>query len=1021
MSYINLSFLGAPLITVDGVSVEIATRKATALLIYIAVTNQVHSRDTLSTLFWPEYETSRAKASLRRALSDIKKALGNFLQADRQSVRLNEEVSVRVDVTHFRHLLTAPDNNRKTYQQAITLYRADFLTGFTLRDCPDFDEWQFFEQENLRQQLGRALSAVMEICQQEGDFEAAILYGRRYLTLDPLHEPAHTQLMQLYAQDGQQSNAFKQFDSCKTILAEELGIAPSAEAVALHEQIKAGEISPPLSLPRPSVQPEEPKTVLHNLPTPVTSFVGRERELLQIVALLEEPQVRLLTIVGLGGVGKTRLALEVLSTQTNRFADGVWVIDLAPLRTLEEAITAVSQLLNFTFHGTETPLKQLTDFLNDKEMLLLFDNFEHLLDRAEFVSDLLSQTSGVKMIATSREMLDLTEEWLYQMEGLPFPIVGTQSQPADATLALPPGDHDSAAVQLFTQRARQAKFDFSYQTESAHVARICQLVEGLPLALELAAAWVRLLPCHQIALEVEQSLDFLSTSQRNVIDRHRSIRAVFEYSWQMLTSKEQHILAQLSIFRGGFTAVAAEAVAGASLFHLYSLLNKSLLRRKEAGLYELHELLRQFVAEKFAQLEPDTDVVRERHMTYYTNFLHEHEADLFGGEQTAVISRMGQEIENIYKAWLWAADQHHIEALSKSFLAIYQYHAMQSLYQYGESFFSQIISRIEPNSHIAESKTNRLIARLIVYQGEFLYTLGRLTVAEETLRKALSTTKQLMMENEQQLAMQTLGVVLYIKGIYGEAKQLLNEALFLAKKLRNNQRQAYVLMTLGALEQALGNYSQAQQNHTHSLQMFTAMDYQWGIANALRFLGLSAYYKNEFVEAEAHYQNSLDIARKLNFETGVALILNHLGMVAEAKSDTDKAIHFYRQALVSAKDSKARWSEASALHNLGRLTSAHGQKATGWQNLRDALTIAYQSDAVPLVMDILLDMSIYLKESQDHEYADKIAQLVGDHPATRLKTRQKLNQMFPQLDIPKRRLVESTTIQEIVAKITHLG
>ncbi len=1028
MSRLTLSLLGSLHIDIDGVSANIATRKAAALLIYLAVTGHAHGRDTLAALLWPEFDSAQAKASLRRALVDIKKAIGDgWLIIHRQSLELNEQADIQLDVHTFRSLLALPPEQTEvtTFTQAIDLYRADFLSGFSLRDSPAFDEWQFFEQENLRQLLAHALETVIGWYQARGEFLEAIPYGRRCVTLDPLHEPAHRQLMQLYAHNGQQAAALRQFELCQRLLAEELGVEPDPTTTALYQQLKSQR---PLAPPQAAHRFPDADTPAnrHNLPPNPTSFVGRDEELGQLATLLDDAQVRLLTLVGLGGVGKTRLALQAAAQQLAHFPDGVWYVDLVPLQTVDEVFTAVATLLDFTFSGPDSPHQQFGAYLKEKKMLWLLDNFEHLVDDTTPLSNVLSQVPGLKIITTSRERLDLAEEWLYQVDGLSYPQVNPiiEQSAVQPTNLLPPSVNRNqfTAVQLFTQRARQAQHNFSLPKEETHVVHICQLVEGMPLALELAAAWVRLLPCWQIAHEIQQSLDFLATTQRNVSDRHRSVRAVFEYSWRMLSPSEQNVLARLSVFRGRFTAEAAQAVADATLFTLYSLLNKSLVRRNGQNYYELHELLRQFAAQKLTHLEAEPDRVPERHMAYYTTFLHHHEKALFGAEQTAVITLIGQEIDNVYQAWLWAAQNGRIAALNQSFQAMYHYHAMRSRYQLGERLFAQTLAKLEPYLPIADKKTNVLLTKLTVYRGEYLYTLGKINEAEKTLRQALSITHHFQMENERELATQTLGVITYLQGNYTEAKQLLAGALELAINLSDLHRQAYILMSMGAVEQALGNYAEAQKWHQTSLNMFDDLNYQWGTANTQRFLGLTAYHQGHYAQAQLYYQQSLELCQSLNYETGIALALNHLGTVAESSNQVEEAHRLYQQALVYAQESHARWSEAATLQNLGRIFSVLDQQKKGWHHLCQALDIAMQTEAIPLILDILMDITHPLEVAKQHEQVLMIATFVSQHPASRWETQLKASHLQAKLassTIPQIVLKEPNTLQHIVNKIIN--
>jgi predicted ATPase len=330
-------------------------------------------------------------------------------------------------------------------------------------------------------------------------------------------------------------------------------------------------------------------TSIVNLPvqTTVTAFTGREEELTKISLRLKNPNCRLLTLLGTGGVGKTRLAIQVATSLQDYFSDGIYFVDLQSVNSTSFLASAIIDSLKTSGHGELDPPAKLLEYLQDKQMLVILDNFEHLLDETKLVEQLLTQTSDVKLVITSREILNLTAEWVLPIAGLAFPETENLAQ-----------QDNFAAVQLFIALAKKIKPDFSSEDELPNIVRICQLVEGLPLALELASTWLRLLSCEKIVTELQTSLDFMESNLRDIPARHRSMRTVFNESWQFLSEQEQTALKRLAIFRGGFTRFAAQKVAGASLNVLRSLTEKSLLQKRDEGRYYLHELLRQYAWEQ---------------------------------------------------------------------------------------------------------------------------------------------------------------------------------------------------------------------------------------------------------------------------------------------------------------------------------------------------------------------------------------------------------------------------------------
>ena len=351
----------------------------------------------------------------------------------------------------------------------------------------------------------------------------------------------------------------------------------------------------------------------HHLPPAPTPFVGREGELAEIEQLLSDPACRLLTLVGPGGIGKTRLALEAahVMVDTATFPNGVYFASLQPLTSPEFIISTIADALSFQFYSGADPRQQLLDYLREKSLLLVLDNVEHLLEDISLVSEMLAAAPGVHILATSRERLNLREEWVLEVSGLNSPAVETEINL-----------ESYSAIELFVQQARRVSVGFALDNANqSAVVRICHLVGGMPLGIELAAAWVRALSCEQIADEIERSLDVLETPTRNIEPRHRTMRAALDQSWQLLSDVEQNVFKRLSVFRGGFTREAAEYVARATLRTLTGLVDKSMVRVNAGGRYDLQELLRQYAEEKLGEMPAEQEQTRDRHSTYYADFM----------------------------------------------------------------------------------------------------------------------------------------------------------------------------------------------------------------------------------------------------------------------------------------------------------------------------------------------------------------------------------------------------------------
>ncbi len=474
MSDLDIRTFGGLTITHHGAPVTgLASRKAEALLVYLACIQRPHTREVLATLFWDERSQERALSNLSVLLTSLRHRLAPFLVITRQTVAFNLESDYWLDAAVLGAQLKSPLRAQSSSHDSIArleislaLYQGDFLAGFHLRACRDFEEWAVVERERLQRLAIEALETVVTFYLHTGNYPAGLAPAQRLLQLDPLREAAHHQVMLLLARSGQRSAALAQYEICRRRLAEELGVAPSPDLTVLYERLRTAQPSPP-----------------HNLSahTPLTPFVGREDELAQIAERLANPDCRLLTLVGPGGSGKTRLALSAATAHLNAFLHGIYVVPLAPVSSSDFLIPALAQALQFTFVGRAHPKMQLFDYLHEKEMLLVLDNFEHLRSGTDLLIELLRQAPEVKLLVTSRERLNLKAEWLLDIAGLEYP-------------ASPEIENIEAysATRLFTQTAQRVRADFQLSADTrASVAHICRLVEGMPLAIELAAAWMR--------------------------------------------------------------------------------------------------------------------------------------------------------------------------------------------------------------------------------------------------------------------------------------------------------------------------------------------------------------------------------------------------------------------------------------------------------------------------------------------------------------------------------------------------
>ncbi|HSL45709.1 MAG TPA: BTAD domain-containing putative transcriptional regulator [Anaerolineales bacterium] len=927
MSETKLTLFGPPRLERDGQQVEISRRKTMAMLAYLAVTGHAHSRDSLAALLWPEFPQSQARGNLRRALSELNREAGEgLLLLDSETVALTGD-GIWSDVAGFRACLNSCSTHNHPPQQtcpdcvplleeSVALYQADFLAGFTLRDAVTFDDWQYFETESLRQSFAAALERLVNWLSSNGDFDAAIPYARRWLSLDPLHEPAQYELIQLYHQAGQSSAAIRQYELYVELLEKEIGTTPTPETTALYEEIKTNRQS---AESKASVRHQIISRPVKNLPVQPTPFLGRKQELLEITRLLtENPDCRLVTLVGPGGIGKTRLSVEAAVCAGDAFRDGMAFVSLAAVTDSAFIVSAIAEAIQINLQGEADPKEQLLHHLRPKNYLLILDNFEQFLSALSteehpaaesLIVEILQTAPQLKLIVTSRERLRLQEEWVFDVQGMPFPQESLVPESVAQTLEHYP------SIQLFLQRAQKAKSDFALTAEDWNaVVRICQLVDGMPLGIELAAPWVRLMSCQEIADEIERSFDLLETSLRNVLERHRSMRAILQQTWGQLTAEEQSALRKLSFFKGGCSRDASESVAGASLHVLSSLVDKALLRRVE-GRYEIHELIRQFA---FEQLQKSPDVyneIRNAHYRYYNALLEQQVKWLKGGPQLDTVKRITADIDNIRAAWQQAVKLRDVQAMEQSAESLFLYSEMNGKLVEAESAFQQATTALAASTDhdldtALRERHESTMGYLLVLQGVLALHTGK-THGLEITRRGMELVRSHMRGNTQQ----------------------------------SRYRGAFCLMWLGWASFLPGLYRDAERSLEEALAIFTKIDEPWGIAKTLFMISNVDIAQGQLVKAETALRKSLSICLEHGDSRSRILVNRTLGIVTLWFGDLPLTQQLLEEAVLLSQEFNDLLGLENTLRELGKLRAAQGELELAEQTLLQSIEICFEIGA----------------------------------------------------------------------------
>ena len=1000
------------------------------LLAYLALEGP-KDRRFLAELFW--LGTKDPPARLSVALTRLRKGVPGVVEVDSRRVRVSVE-------TDARELLSALE--RRELSAGIALYGGPFLDGVYLHDWgSELEEWVYATREFVAGRVGEALVSLAETEAGSGRFEAAAARAERALEL--VGEAADPEMLgRLHA----------------LLLA---GGAPGAafvadEAAAFEIEIETSQEGARSRFRRDVIDPAGP--IPHNLPASAIAFVGRERELNEIVTLLADAGHRLVTLTGPGGVGKTRLALRVAAEVLHRgtYPGGVYWVELDSLITSEFIPASMAEVMGVPLQGTDPVLEQVAAAVGEGRVVLLLDNYEHLIDGATVPAELLARCPNLKVLVTSRERLNLEEEWLFPVQGLAFPS-------AEEAVLERPTHFD--ALRLFIQQARRNRPDYSLTEENLpHVVEICRLVEGSPLGLELAATWIRAMTVPEIAREIERSTDFLTTRTRNVAARHRSIRAAFESSWALLEPREQEALARLSVFRGGFRREAAAEVVGTTIPLLVSLIDKSLLRMTPTGRYDRHPLLYAYMREKLGQDPEEEARIRERHAAYFAKLLNDRSGGVAGPRQGEVLATVEEELGNVRAAWDWAVTAGREDVIERLLATLEQFYDARSRFHEARDLFERAVAAFEggPPSPARILVHSRLRAEL----GWFLYRLSDYRSAGDLLHESIETFRRLGDRAELANALHDLARVALTLGDYPEAEGLLEECLAMQSELADIRTVAGVLNSLGMVAYEKGEYQEAGRRFREGIALQQEVGDRRAVATSLLDLGNTAYRLGNYLEAfeylqeglghsrdladrmlEAAYLNglgnvvqrqgkvdasrrfyldSLAIRREIGDLRGAATALDNLGIAAHLQGEFGEARRFRHESLGIRQRIGDRWGVANTLIGLGSAAYRLGEAGLARRNLMQGLKSALDIESWILVVDGLVESARLLHDEGRGDLAAAALNTALHHPSSDLTTRSEAQLILAEIGVGQPGAGQGAGYQgelsEIVAEIvSHFG
>lgn len=965
---LEITLFGNPAIRKQGQPITgFISNKAPALIYYLATSGQTHSRNTLAGLLWGDFPETKARKNLRDVLSNLRGlAVEEHLIITRQTVAFNRQVPYELDVEVFSRSLASGNKQGATQsagigllQTAADVYKGDFLEGFFIPQAEAYEEWMRAERGQYRQQASQILHLLTRHFAEQHQYTSGIVYVSRLLAMEPWREDAHRQLMQLLAWSGQRSAALAQYETCCEVLLQEFGMEPEARTQQLYEQIRDGKTAVI------DVDVAERKTAVSNLPVPLTRFVGREKEIDKIGEMLRTEQCRIVTLVGPGGIGKTRLSIEtarrfVAEMEAGSvFADGIYFVPLAGIETAEltrslaaqdvhHPITAaLADVLNVSINDPEDPMRRFRNYMREKEMLLVLDNFEHLVAAANFVVSLLRHAPKIKVLVTSRTRLSIRGEQVVPMRGMSVPISIDE-----------PDWREYAAVQLFEQTAQAVDPDFAILPGSeTAVIRICRLVNGMPLGIELAATWVRVLSCNQIVHEIENNIRFLE-AETTIIDmseRHQSLWAVFTYSWDLLNAAEKTVLRKLSVLRGGFDRRAAEEIAGASLGVLASFVDNSLVRRSNVGTgelrYELLEVLRRYAMNRLEEDHASAVATKATHCQYFMLFLQMRLPDLLGVRQLMALDEIGLEMQNIRFAWQWAVAQMDLAALETGLYGLFLFYDMRSRFQEGLDAFTRASTAVVPSD--SSSEADRITwARLLARQGWFTFHVGLHSEALSLLNESVAALRPLNTYTDLIFSLNYLGAVYLHTFQYDDALVCCQESLQLARDIDDKDGMGIALNILSQIAFRQGDLEQAELYGRESLEIVTGLENRWSRAFSLENLGRVAVAKNQYGQAREMFGTVLQIREEMGDLRGMAMSLERLADTAVVLDELARAETLYKRSFTVYREIGNQRGMVQVLSSLGRTAMRRELYAQAETHFRKALERAQQLDNAAVIHDI---------------------------------------------------------------------
>jgi DNA-binding SARP family transcriptional activator/predicted ATPase len=914
---LRLELLGTSRISLGGRPVKLVRRRSEALLVYLAISGRPHTRDSLAMLLAGETDDQRARKHLRTALAEVTATLGGYLIATTRTIAFNRDRPHWIDVKAFEEALAVPGDLQRI-EEAVALYRDEFMTSFALPDALAFDDWLLLERERLRDQLILGLQSLLIWHIRRRDFTAGSACANRLLALEPWNEEAHRGLMRLLAQAGQRTAALAQYETCRHTLAEELGVEPTPETNLLFQRLRDAPMSAP-----------------HNLPAQTTSFVGHTETLAELHCRLTDPRNRLICIHGLGGTGKTRLALEAAKMlaapsagfHDSGFPDGIFLVGLQPPPAGAEysVMAAIAVACGLTLEERRGPRQQILAWLAERAVLLILDCGDAAPPDAELLQAILGGAPRATILITSRTRLHLQGEWSLELPGLPVPANAAEVPHAPAS-------------QLFLQHAGRVDFTSRIaEDEFPAIVQICQLLDGFPIALIAAAQWLRSLSCATLYEGLAAGLDLLTNTLQDLPERQRSMRGLLAHTAATLGNDEQAVLRRLAVFAGPFDQEMAAAIAAATPLQLLALRDSALLARDDHGRYRLSPLVRLYAAEQLAARPFEAAQARTRHAAHFAGIATRYSVAI---QDLDLHERMVAILDDVRVAWRWSAEHVAVDLLADLGTFLVLWYEMAGRYRDWDGDFSDAIVPVRAAltaARIPGEDLQTALGLLLTGRARALQHLGQASESLNLLAEAseLLNTAGPIWKARVGIA---IGRSLHMLGEFDAARERFDAALTMATTAEPDDSEAQLFASLGMLALEEGDTARAATLCDRAFAIVQAQGDRIGLATVTLHLGAVARDQGDFPGARYQYNRSLDLARTLRHRSLEVAALGSLAELAgESPYPLDESLALCSDAAQLARAIGDRAAETAAFTALGQLALVIGDLDRAHDTFAEAL------------------------------------------------------------------------------------